>query len=192
MQHPQIDWGKIAMLLNVDSVGNLSMLHQQGDHGSAKTIDIVHALLHDGKMYSHSNIHSSLAVGSEHVHVLKVSSDGYPHLLIPYLSATVTPIEIRLYESAQISSYGVEASVYNHNRNMPNSSHITMYESSVVSSLGEALFERSIIGAGNQSGGEYQFDDEWILVGGLTYAVGVKNLGNQVLNYSIVHKWVQP
>lgn len=180
-------------LLIVDSAGDLHRVLAEGNYGSMKTIDIVHALLHDGKMYGHSNIHRSLAVGSEHCHILRVASGQTPHLLVPYLSATVTPIEIRLYENTQVSSLGAAAAVFNHNRSMPTSNAIAIYESAVVSSLGTMLYERSISGSGNQSGGEYTFEsDEWMLIGGTTYAVGVTNKGNQVLDYSIVHKWVQP
>lgn len=185
-------YGKLVEALVVNSAGDTSKVFILGDeYGSLQTIDAIHAAVHRGRLFTHSNIHLNVAVDSFVDHLFHVSSAAEPHFRLGGVSVEGAPFYVQFFEDAQVSSLGAESQLRNNNRRFPDTNGMSIHEAAVVTSTGAELFAQLIPGT-SQGGGEGDFaNQEWVLRGGLNYLLRITNKSVQAQDMSLTQTWYE-
>lgn len=156
------------------------------------SIDLEHAMIHEGLAYIHSDIHAGMVNGTIFNHYLRVSSGTYPHVRGMSIYVTNAPFELTLYEASSVSAFGTEVSGKNCNRNSSNTPGVLVYHTPTVVVTG-TLIDATIAPGGKQSGGLGEGpQEEWDLQTGVDYLLSAKNTSGLTADMSLRLFWYEP
>lgn len=152
------------------------------------TIEVLHAMVHEGRMYSHEDIHRSVANGDSVIHHVTPNSGSYFHVQLFSANVTGAPVELGLFEgsSYDTSSAGAAIVPVNHNRNSSNTFGGVMRQGCVLVNTGTALPPQTIIPGAKQSGGPGTGQAfEVILQPNVGYAFGFLNVSGGTIDVDL-------
>lgn len=168
-------------------IGGVQNVHSR--FNSIQTIDLDHALIHDGIVYTQTDIRS-MAIGSVVHHLIRVPGTVHPHLYSGIFDVIGSPCTVSLYEDSQVSSIGSICNSRNRNRFSVDSPSVIVSCDPVVTNSGTLLAERLIQGA-RQSGGISSGTDEWVLCNSTNYLLSIKNDSGVAISAGVKIAWVE-
>lgn len=154
----------------------------QADFNMAKIIDAEHSRVHEGVMFSSSDVRSIANNGN--LDLIVVTSNASVHLRAWDFNSMVGPCEIRLYEQPYLnpSSMGTQLPLYNRNRRSSNVASVSLWEAPYInpSSIGTMidfnLIEQSTGGPIKTNGGPSESYQEWELATDRNYLLRCTNV----------------
>jgi len=180
----------VALAANGDATPDVvrRTLLLSSEFGALGTIDELGLLIHQGRMFIHSDIHTGLGAGASHYHIIDTSSvqpTGHGHMRMAKLSAEGGPFWIELYKNTQVSSLGAAAPMYNLHQGSSRTAMTQLFQGAVVTSDGTLLVGDIV--PGTQQSGDITDNGalEWILTAGTRYALKVTNKSAQAQNWAL-------
>jgi hypothetical protein len=147
------------------------------------TINLEHSKIHQGEGWEVSIETGNIASAASY-YVLFKTSEGYrPHLRSYEVTATDSPITIRLFEGATVSADGSEVTARNRNRNESDVNGISVFSQPTVTNEGTRLETDFIPTSGNKAGGNVgSFYEEFVLKPSTNYLIKITNGSNNTVD----------
>lgn len=159
-----------------------ALLNATDISGALITITVEHSKIHQGKGWEVSIETGNISSGASY-YVLFKTSDGYrPHLRSYEITATDSPITIRLFEGSTVSADGTAVTARNRNRNQSDNNGVSVFYQPIVTAEGTRLETDYIASGGNKIGGNAgSFYEEWILKPSTNYLMKITNGSNNTV-----------
>lgn len=154
------------------------------------TISLEHSKIHQGEGWEVSIETGDILPGANY-YVLFKTSEGYrPHLRSYEVTATDSPVVIRLFENAEVSTNGSAVSSKNRNRNESDVNGVSVFSQPAVTNEGTRLETDFITSGGNKIGGNAgSFYEEWIMKPSTNYLIKITNNSNNTIKAFINAFW---
>ena len=162
-------------------------------YNSLSHIDIVHRMIHDGRMFIHNDLYGSVPDNAVVMHLIQTNSYS-AHIQNFTANVTGAPAIISVYENCAVDSFGTPCIVYNNNRTSDRIPSAGMFCGSVTMSNTGDLIERSLITGTKQAGGPGS-DREYELITnpGSMYLMALHNVSGQAIEYTDFNmSWYEP
>lgn len=148
---------------------------------SLTTITEDHRLIHDGMMFSVTDLASGVANGAFKRYLLRAGVAAHFHLRKADFSTDDGPFVLRVYESPTVTADGTPSTPVNHNRVSSNVAQLAAFIDPTVSANGTQIHVHKVYGTGapgtsNAVAASAQFDNEIILKAGFDYLFELENL----------------
>lgn len=161
--------------------------------GSISIIDHTHKKIHEGKGFTHSDIHYGLIAGGTSIHLIKVGVNPI-HIRSFKIETTGAPVTLEYYEGADISTNGNVLGIGNNNRNSLVETTTGLFEGPTIVDNGDRLGGNIIPSVGSKSGGDTDIitGGEWILKPNTNYLYSVKNNDNSDIDFAATLFYYEP
>lgn len=162
--------------------------------GAVKVVDIEHAIIHDGKAFTCSDI-TSIANGATRDMILTNPQSLESHLRVWELDSTGAPIRLYLYEGPfTVENSGTLKTFLNNDRESSNTTSICLYDvASVTVTSSATLLEAHLVTGGKNTGGSTPAASvEWELKSNTQYLIRAANDAGIGVNMSYYYFVIEP
>lgn len=150
--------------------------------------NIGHLRIQEGKTFVHNNVHSALAAGASHYHILTTSTTE-AHLTIYATTSDAAPLWVEIGEAPTFTG-GTVGAIVNKNRKSARTPTVVVVEGATVTNMGTHL-EGDFATGTRQTGGAAAIQEEWILKANTSYAFLIRNDSTGAVNVSFHLEWYE-
>lgn len=159
-----------------------ALLNATDISGALITITVEHSKIHQGEGWEVSVETGNISSGASYYVLFKTSAGYRPHLRSYEITATDSPITIRLFEGSTVSADGTAVTARNRNRNQSDNNGVSVFYQPTVTAEGTRLETDYIASGGNKIGGNAgSFYEEWILKPSTNYLIKITNGSNNTV-----------
>lgn len=164
------------------------------DTNAVKNISNDNALIHQGKGFQHSNIHSVTA-GANIDHLIITPSDVDVHMRAWQVRVSSGPVTVNAYEDAVVSNNGTAEPSGNLNRQSVIANKCLIYHTPTITSVGNLLESNFISASGSGAhltvGDDATSPIEWLLKRNTKYIIRVNNGGGSTASVYVKLFWYE-
>ena len=155
-------------------------------------IDIDHAMIHEGRAFTHSELHTGVAAAGVSDHLI-VTGANEAHLRQLRFECSGSPVNLEYYENTVTSADGSSDSLGNNNRTSDKVSTILLYSAPTITDVGDQMGATLIPAVTNQGGGVGILSGgEWVLAANSKYLIRLINNDNSAIDYTVTMFFLEP